>query len=70
MESTTGIATRLVNEMLCNLNQEKEIVVVTFRKEDQKGGAAREFYQQMGFVEGELCTEMNYPLQRFKRIPM
>jgi isopentenyldiphosphate isomerase/ribosomal protein S18 acetylase RimI-like enzyme len=64
-----GIATRLVNEMLSNLNEEREIIVETFRKEDQKGGAARVFYEHMGFVEGELCTEMNYPLQRFTKMP-
>ncbi len=60
-----GIATRLVNKMLPHLNSEEAIVVNTFREEDQKGEAARYFYQNMGFVEGKLCTEMNYPLQQF-----
>lgn len=64
-----GIAIRLVNEMICNLNNEKEIVVETFREEDEKGEDARTFYQHVGFVESELCIEMNYPLQRFKKLP-
>nr|WP_308545440.1 GNAT family N-acetyltransferase [uncultured Lachnoclostridium sp.] len=63
-----GIGSRLVNEMLLKLNKDKDITVETFRNEDEKGGAARAFYQHMGFLEDELCTEMNYPLQRFVKM--
>lgn len=60
------IATRMVELMLKNLDCTKDIVVETFREEDEKGIAPRAFYKSMGFEEGELCYFSNdYPEQRF-----
>lgn len=61
-----GIATKMVQLMLGNLNREKNIVVETFREDDEKGFAPRAFYKSLGFVEGELCFfEDEHPQQRF-----
>ena len=61
-----GIATQLVNLMLSNLDLKNDIVVETFREEDEKGVAPRAFYKSLGFVPGELCFfEDYYPEQKF-----
>lgn len=59
------IASALVCEMLNNLDRSKDIIVDTFRDDDPKGKAPRAFYRRLGFEEGELHSEMNYPEQRF-----
>jgi isopentenyldiphosphate isomerase len=59
------IAFRMVTEMLNHLDRGKDIVVETFREGDPKGDAPRAFYKMLGFEEGELCYNMNYPEQRF-----
>jgi isopentenyldiphosphate isomerase/GNAT superfamily N-acetyltransferase len=59
------IAAKMVSEMLKNLDRSKDIVVYTFREDDPKGEAPRAFYKSLGFEEGELIINMNYPEQRF-----
>lgn len=52
--------------MLENLDRDRDIVVETFRKEDEKGTAPRALYKSLGFQEGELTYfEGNYPEQKF-----
>lgn len=60
-----GIASDMVELMLNNLDRSKDIVVLTFREDDEKGAAPRAFYKSLGFEEGELCFDMNYPEQKF-----
>jgi ribosomal protein S18 acetylase RimI-like enzyme len=59
------IADHMIALMLENLDRNKDIVVDTFREEDQKGKAARALYKKLGFVEGELTVNFGYPNQRF-----
>ena len=42
-----------------------EITVTTYRENDPKGTAARALYKSLGFKEGELLIEFDYPTQRF-----
>lgn len=65
-----NIATRMVELMLPRMNQKKDIIVETFRTEDEKGNAPRAFYQKLGFEPGELCMSQGYPVQIFVRRAM
>lgn len=60
-----GIATRMIHLMLEQLPTNRDVVVTTFREEDEKGIAPRALYKNIGFVEDELCYEFNYPEQKF-----
>lgn len=60
-----GIASSMVELMLSSLDRKKDIVVLTFRENDEKGAAPRALYKRFGFEEGELCYDMNYPEQKF-----
>jgi GNAT superfamily N-acetyltransferase len=60
-----GIATGMINLMLSALPEGTDISVTTFRQDDEKGIAPRVLYKKFGFVEGELCHEHGYPLQKF-----
>ena len=60
-----GIASALLGEALSRLDRRKDITVTTFREEDEKGAAPRALYQNFGFVEGRLLTELDYPVQEF-----
>lgn len=60
-----GIATKMITEMLTKLDKTKDIVVSTFRENDEKGIAPRALYKKFGFVEEELIEEFGYPNQRF-----
>ena len=60
-----GIATRMMELMLTQLDTTKDITVKTFRADDEKGVAPRALYEAFGFVPGELCMEMDYPQQEF-----
>lgn len=59
------IATKMIALMLENLDRDKDIVVDTFRQHDPKGNGPRALYKKLGFVEGELTMNFNYPNQRF-----
>ncbi len=60
-----GVASRLLESALEQLDRTKDITVSTFREEDEKGTAPRALYKRFGFVEGELIEEFGYPNQRF-----
>lgn len=60
-----GIASMLIDEVLCNLDRTKEIFVSTFRANDEKGSAPRALYEKFGFIGDALIEEMDYPNQRY-----
>lgn len=60
-----GIASALVKQMLEEFSPESDIWVTTFRANDPKGDAPRALYQKLGFTEGELVEEFDYPCQMF-----
>ena len=62
-----GVATRLVERMLDCLDPARDVIVTTFREEDEKGGAPRALYQKLGFIPDALGIEYDCPIQRFVR---
>ena len=60
-----GIASKLLEKALAELNSKREISVSTFRENDVKGIAPRVLYKKFGFVEDELIEEFGYPNQKF-----
>ncbi|MBG0785505.1 MAG: GNAT family N-acetyltransferase [Anaerolineaceae bacterium] len=60
-----GIALALTRRMLDAFEPGSEIWVTTFRENDLRGNAPRALYQKLGFIEGELIEEFNYPCQKF-----
>ena len=60
-----GIASRLLEKALGELDRSRDITVSTFREEDEKGIAPRALYRKFGFREGELTEEFGYPNQVF-----
>jgi len=61
----SGIATAMIEKMLLVLAADRNVWVVTFRDNDEKGMAPRALYKKLGFVEDELVMERNYPHQKF-----
>lgn len=55
----------MLNKMLENFNLDDEIKVSTYREGVSEGITARLFYKKLGFIEGELTEEFNYPVQIF-----
>lgn len=60
-----NIAQQLLERMMHRLDDGRDIIVETFREGDQKGTAARAFYQSLGFVPGETGLYQGYPVQIF-----
>lgn len=60
-----GIASDMIEKMLSVLSPNKDVWVITFRDDDEKGKAPRTLYKSLGFTEGELLMEHNYPHQKF-----
>ena len=60
-----GIASKLSEKALEELDRNKAITVTTFREDDEKGKAPRALYKKFGFSEGELKVEFDYPNQEF-----
>ncbi len=60
-----GIASRLMETALGELNREKDITVSTFREDGENATAPRTFYKNLGVVEVELTMEFNCPTQIF-----
>ena len=60
-----GVASMLMDEALANLDRTKEILVSTFRADDEKGLAPRALYEKYGFVADELIEEFDYPNQKY-----
>ncbi len=64
-----GLASLLLRKALDELDRSKEIVVSTFRENDDKGIAPRALYRKFGFQEGEMTEEFGYPNQMFVLYP-
>lgn len=61
-----GIASGLIEKMLEKLDRSRDIVVETFREEDEKGTAARALYRSLGFVPAQTSLfKGSYPVQKF-----
>ena len=60
-----GIASKLLEKALDELDRNRDITVSTFREGDAKGVAPRNLYRKFGFLEGELTVEFDYPNQVF-----
>lgn len=60
-----GIASKLLEKALDELDRNRDITVSTFREEDEKGAAPRALYRKYGFCEAELTEEFGYPNQVF-----
>lgn len=60
-----GIATGMIQFLLTFFDNSDEIILSTFREDDEKGVAPRALYKRLGFCESELCEEFNYPHQKF-----
>ena len=60
-----GIASALIEQLLKDLDPERDVWVTTFRENDPKGVAPRTLYQKLGFVADELVEEFGYPNQKF-----
>lgn len=67
-----GIASKLLETALSELDRGRDITVSTFREGDEKGTAPRALYRKFGFVEAGLTEEFGYPNQEFvlQRTPM
>ncbi|MEW9080923.1 GNAT family N-acetyltransferase [Terrisporobacter glycolicus] len=59
-----SIARQMISMMFTKLDITKDITVTTFREYDERGIAPRELYKKLGFLEGELIKEFDYPLQK------
>ncbi len=59
------IGQKLVDFMLTQMAEGKDITVTTYRKGDSNGTAARAFYKRLGFSEGRLTEEFGCPVQEF-----
>lgn len=64
-----GVATAMMDEALSLLGREQPITVTTYRAEDEKGAAARAFYERIGFLPGALIEELGYPNQLYTLDP-
>ena len=60
-----GIAAKLLEKAINELDQNKDIIVTTFREDDEKGIASRALYKKFGFIAGEYKEEFGYPNQKF-----
>ena len=60
-----GIATKLLEKAINELDKNKDITVSTFRENDKKGIAPRALYKRFGFIEDEYIEEFGYPNQKF-----
>lgn len=65
-----GIATKLLEKAINELDKKKDIMVSTFRENDEKGIAPRALYKRFGFVEDAYIEEFGYPNQRFVLHPV
>lgn len=61
-----GIASGMLEQALNSLDKTKDIVVSTFRENDDKCPAPRALYAKFGFVPEELVEEFGYPSQIFR----
>ena len=59
------IARQMVDFMLTQMEDGKDITVTTYREGNPNGIAARAFYKRLGFSEGRLTEEFGSPVQEF-----
>lgn len=59
------IARQMVDFMLTQMEDGKDITVTTYREGNPNGIAARAFYKRLGFSEGKLTEEFGSPVQEF-----
>jgi ribosomal protein S18 acetylase RimI-like enzyme len=59
------IAEKMVSYMLKFMDSKKDVVLTTYRAGIPEGIPARDFYKQLGFVEGKLTEEFGSPVQEF-----
>lgn len=59
-----GIAEAFLDFILHTLSAGRRISITTFREGDKADTGQRAFYQELGFAESELLTELGYPVQR------
>ena len=64
-----GIASALLKKALNELERNRDIIVSTFRENDEKGAAPRALYKKFGFKAEELIEEFGYPNQKFVLYP-
>lgn len=60
-----GIAAKLVEKAINELDRSRDIIVTTFREDDEKGTAPRALYERFGFTAGKYIEEFGYPNQIF-----
>ena len=58
-----GIASALLDKALEELDKSRDVTVLTFREDDEKGIAPRALYKKFGFTEAWLTVEFGYPNQ-------
>ncbi len=64
-----GVATALVRHAIGLVQPPGEVIVHTFREDNEEGKAARLFYERMGFHAAEMATGPNdIPVQVFRRV--
>lgn len=59
------IAAKMLSYMLTFMDDNKDVVVTTYRQGVTEGIAARAFYKHIGFVEGRLTEEFGSLVQEF-----
>ncbi|OUN23066.1 N-acetyltransferase [Pseudoflavonifractor sp. An85] len=59
------IAQKLVASMLTQMEEGKDISLITYQENDPNGQAARAFYKRLGFSEGRLTKGFGHPAQEF-----
>ena len=58
-----GIASKLLETAISELDRGRDITISTFCEGDEKGIAPRALYRKFGFIEAELTEEFGYPNQ-------
>lgn len=59
------IAQKMVTSMLTQMEEGKDVSLITYQEGDPNGQAARAFYMRLGFSEGRLTEEFGHPAQEF-----
>lgn len=60
-----GVARACLDKVLCELADETEVSITTFRAGDRADTGRRKEILALGFAEAELLVEFGYPTQRF-----
>lgn len=60
-----GLGTQLVKAALSQLDTGRDITLYTYTRQDEKGAAARTFYQKLGFVPGRITNLFGRDVQQF-----